>query len=131
MLSKGLRDEDNEKIDEALQALLKVEFIPDYWEKQQRQNVSESLQSLVKLSLNEVETISKNDLLQHLHDLKLEFSNYEQLGDLLLKIAPLEENNQQNLAKKTLAIYEHAQQESKMFSFGLIQKITNAQALAK
>lgn len=130
MLSKGLRDEEKEKISELFNSMLNLEFWPDLWKNEQRQKLSDNFKKILDITLDDVETQSTEVLLAKLKSAELEFSHYEQFGDLLLKSIPFEpEVWQSQLAKKAIAIYETAQQESKIFSFSLIQKINKARAL--
>ncbi|EIJ38464.1 hypothetical protein JoomaDRAFT_1449 [Galbibacter orientalis DSM 19592] len=129
MLSKGLKDEENERLSRILESLLNIEFVPDLWEKEQRQEVDKQLETAYLLSIKFIIETNVDILLEKLHTQNLSFENYEQLGDLLLKIIEVEsKENQSNLAEKTIAIYEYAQLESKTFSFDLIQKIQKAQS---
>ena len=85
--------------------------------------------SSLKSSIKFIIETNGDILLEKLHTQNLSFENYEQLGDLLLKIIEVEsKENQSELAEKTIAIYEYAQLESKTFSFDLIQKIQKAQS---
>ncbi|HZJ35544.1 MAG TPA: hypothetical protein VFD29_02865 [Gillisia sp.] len=130
MLSKGLRDEEKEKINELFNSMLELEFVPELWKNEQRQKLSDNLKKILEFTLDDVETQSTEVLLEKLKSADFEFSHYEQFADLLLKSIPFEaEVGRSMLAKKAVAVYETAQQESKMFSFGLIQKINKARAL--
>lgn len=130
MLSKGLRDEEKEKISELFNSMLALEFLPDLWKNEQRQKLSDNLKKILDLTLDDVENSITEDLLAKLKFAEFEFSQYEQFGDLLLKSIPFEpEGKKMQLAKKAVAVYETAQQESKIFSLGLIQKINKARAL--
>jgi len=130
MLSKGLKDEEKEKISELFNSMLDLEFDPDLWKNEQRQKLSDNLKQILDLTLDDVENQSTEDLLAKLKSSDLKFSHYEQFGDLLLKSNAFEAEDQKiQLAKKAVVVYETAQQENKIFSFGLIQKINKARAL--
>jgi len=130
MLSKGLKDEEKEKISELFDSMLLLDFVPYLWKNEQRQKLSDNLKKILDLTLDDVENQSIEFLLAKLKSADLEFSHYEQFADLLLKSLPFEaEGRQSLLAKKAVAVYETAQQESKIFSFGLIQKINKARTL--
>ena len=110
--------------------MLDIEFVPDLWKNEQRQKLSDNLKKILDLTLDDVEDQSTEVLLAKLKSAELEFSHYEQFGDLLLKINSFEAKDQKiQLAKKAVVVYETAQQENKIFSFGLIQKINEARAL--
>ncbi len=129
MLSKGLRDEEKEEIDRALSTMQEMGFVPGLWEKEQRELLNEKLKKILDLSLNDIETTTTEDLLERLKNKGFEFSHYENFGDLLIKTIPLEPQEKEvALASHAIAVYEAAQKESKMFSFGLMQKINNAKS---
>lgn len=129
MLSKGLRDEENEKMNRLFNEALDLEFVPDLWKSQQREALNRKLQDALELSLDNIEQTEPEKLLLQLKEKNFSFANYEQFGDLLMKILPFEaEENQPKLAKTAVAIYEFTQKESQTFSFSLIQKINQAKA---
>jgi 5-methylthioribose kinase len=110
--------------------MLHLEFVPDLWKNEQRQKLSDNLKKILDVTLDDVENQSTEVLLEKLKSADLEFSHYEQFGDLLLKFNTFEAEDQKiQLAKKAIVVYETAQQENKIFSFGLIRKINKARAL--
>ncbi len=131
MLNKGFRDEEKEKVSEALSDLLDIEFVPDLWKMEQERKVREVLQEITGSDLPEIMEFSDEALINELQENHFGSQQYEQLGDILLKVAPFyEEEEQQNLAQKSLMLYEFSQIETSTFSFGLIQKINRAKDLA-
>ncbi|MFZ0490456.1 MAG: hypothetical protein WAM00_09440 [Salegentibacter sp.] len=129
MLSKGLRDEENEKMNRLLNEALQMEFVPDLWKNQQREALNRKLQETLNLTLEDIENSDPEELLKKLQDEEFSFANYEQFGDLMMKLLPMEAaENQPKLAKTAVAVYEFAQRESQTFSFSLIQKINEAKA---
>lgn len=127
MLSKGLRDEENEKINRLFNQVQDIEFVPDLWIKQQRELVNRVLMEATGLNLSELAAVETEDLYEKLRQKELSFSNCEQLGDLLMKVLQYEEEESRlKLAEKTVAVYEFVQNESKTFSFTLVQKINAA-----
>ncbi|MGB8703982.1 MAG: hypothetical protein WCD31_03015 [Gillisia sp.] len=129
MLSKGLRDEEKEEIDRVLSTMQEMGFVPDLWEKEQRELLNKKLEKILELSLNDIENIKTEDLLERLKNKGFEFSHYENFGDILIKTIPLEpEEKEVSLASHAIAVYETAQKESNMFSFGLMQKINTAKS---
>ena len=130
MLSKGLKDEENQKVNELIGKLMELEFVPDFWEIEQRKKVDDLLFDNLGISFADLETWSSEDLLKQLKQLNFDFSNLEQFGDFLLKILPLEDvDHESHLAQRAIAVFNKAQIESKTFSFGLIQKLNQAKAL--
>lgn len=127
MLSKGFRDESKEQLNQIFNSGLQLEYQPDMWEQEQRASVDEILQKAIGFSLSEVEKIPTDVLHERLRERNFQLDTYEKLGVLLQKVLPLEPKEvQAGLAKRVVSIYETAQNESKTFSFGLIQKISSA-----
>lgn len=132
MFSKGLIDEGKEKISELFKPMPYLEILPELWQNEQRQKPSDNLKKILDISIDDVETQCVEVLPSKLNSADLEFSLYEQFNDLMLKSNPFEpEHRQSQLVIKAIAIYETAQQETKIFSFSSIQKINKAQALLK
>ena len=130
MLSKGLKDEENQKVNELIGKLMELEFVPEFWENEQRKKVNELLFYNLGFTIADLETWTSEELVIKLKQLSFDFTNLEQFGDLLLKIIPFEAvDHESHLAKSTIAVFETAQIESKTFSFGLIQKLNQAKAL--
>lgn len=132
MLSKGPIDEGKEKISELFKPMPYLEILPDLWQNEQRQKPSHNLKKLLDISIDDVETQCVEVLPSKQNSADLEFSFYEQFNDLMSKSIPFEpEHRQSQLAIKAIAIYETAQQETKIVSFSSIQKTNKAQALLK
>ena len=130
MLSKGLKDEENQKINELVGRLIDLEFVPEFYGSEQRSKVNGLLFEQLGFKLSELETWSSEELLAKLKHLNFDYSNLEQFGDFLLKIIPFEdEQHQSHLAKNAIAVYELAQTDSKIYSFSLIQKLNQAKEL--
>ena len=127
MLSKGLKDEENKQMDKLFNELVEVEFLPDYWEKQQRQEVDEHLKDALGFGLSEVFRFSSEELLLKLKEQHFSSENYEQFGDLLFRISAFEpEEEEMILIRHSIAIYEFVQLQSGTFSFDLNQKLKEA-----
>lgn len=127
MLSKGLRDEENQKINELVGRLIDLEFVPEFYETEQRSKANGLLFEQLGFNISDLETWSSEELLQKLEKLNFDFSNLEQFGDFLLKIIPFEGETQKlHFSTQAVAIFEYIQKESKTFSFSIIQKINIA-----
>ncbi|MGB7786377.1 MAG: hypothetical protein WBL27_09770, partial [Salinimicrobium sp.] len=127
MLSKGLKDEENKQMDKLFNDLVEVEFLPDYWEKQQRQEVDERLKDALGFGLADVMNLSSEELLLNLKEQHFSSENYEQFGDLLFRISAFEaEKEEMILIRHSIAIYEFVQLKSGTFSFSLNQKLKDA-----
>lgn len=131
MLNKGLKSEVNQKLNELIGKMLEIEFVPDLWEREQREVIDQKLQEILSFGLQDIESMTPETLLEKLKEQHFDFSNFEQFGDLLIKIIPLEtEIFESHLASLAVTIFEYIQKESKTFSFTIIQKINKAKALA-
>lgn len=124
MLSKGLRDEEKEQVNKAFNALLTWEYIPEEWQKQDREKYSLYLKQQLDYTLNELISVEKRDLKDKLIQKHFDFELYLKLGEVLEQIIDLEPaKNRALIAEKIIFIYQVAQEESKTFSFELVQKI--------
>jgi hypothetical protein len=127
MLSKGLKDEENKQMDKLFNELVEMEFLPDYWERQQRQEVDEHLKAALGLGLTDITKMSREELLLNLKEQHFSSENYEQLGDLLFRISAFEaEEEEMILIRHCIAIYGFVQLQSGTFSFSLNQKLKEA-----
>lgn len=132
MLNKGLKAEENQKINELVGRLIDLEFVPEFYESEQRSKVNGLLFEQLGFKITDLEVWSSKELLIKLKQLNFDFSNYEQFGDLLLKLIPFEDEiHVSHLAASAVAIFEYIQNESKTFSMSIIQKINQAKALVK
>ncbi|WP_373057303.1 hypothetical protein [Zunongwangia sp. H14] len=130
MLRKGFKDEEERKLNEVLEDLLEWEMVPDLWEKEQRKKLNNRLKEKFDLELLRLENSAPREVLTMLQEKDFHPSNYEKMGDLFLKMAEVEPVElESSLAQKAIALYEYSQQESKTFSFSLIQKINEAKSL--
>jgi hypothetical protein len=115
-LSFGLRDEDNEKINNVLKQLMALTHVPENWNEA---TIEEQLQEL-GLTMQGLLALSNEHLTQHLAEHHFDWANMEKFADLL---AALYSTQGFELKDKALAVYNHIQRESKMFSFDIFNKI--------
>ncbi|MDN3595842.1 hypothetical protein [Zunongwangia endophytica] len=128
MLNKNYRDEEKERIDAMLRSIMEMGHVPEEWEAI-RLDLDRKLKEALGIGLDEIQNLPEEKVMELLADLNLEFSHYEALGDILLGSIALEpEEKQDDLAKKTLRIYQTAQQIDKTFSFSLTQKMNEARS---
>ena len=118
MLTKGLRDEENERISNMLKQLTALTFVPEGWN---NDDVDALLRS-VKLSLDTLATISADELNRYLQRYNLDWANMELFADVLARLSPKAEF--EGLRAKAAALYQFIQQESKIFSFEIMGKIS-------
>ncbi|MCM4155077.1 hypothetical protein [Gramella sp. AN32] len=123
MLSKGIRDEENERINRMITHLLEMKFVSDSWLLEQKPKVDATLKEIIDLEIIEILKTSSEELLDILKSKNFQEDHYESFGDLLLNISDMEPQHQHNLAEKSLAIYQFAQKQSNTFSISLNQKI--------
>ncbi|MDT0675304.1 hypothetical protein [Autumnicola musiva] len=130
MLRKGFKDEEEQKRNEVFDDLLEWEMVPDFWEKEQRKKLNNRLKEKFDLDLQKLEKSAPKEVVKILKEKEFSPSNFEKLGDLFLKLSEVEPVElESSLAQKALVLYEYSQQESKIFSFSLIQKINEAKSL--
>lgn len=110
-LSLGLRDKENERINNILNKLTELTFVPDGW----LSNDIESLLAQLGLSLESLKTMAGNELNEHVTKMHFDWANMERLADMLA-INPA-------FKEKALSLYSFIQTESKMFSFDIFNKI--------
>ena len=125
MLNKGLRDEKKVKIDKMLTTLLSLVFVPKFW------NIEDT--SLIDNQLTEIQLcsailkeISEKDLITLLTGYGFDWEDKERFADFLVGYSV---NNQFDFLGKAIVIYNHIQMDSKTFSFGILDKITNLKKL--
>ena len=118
MLTKGLRDEENERINNVLKQLTALTFVPEGW------NHADADVLLQKLGLS-IDTLTKidaNELNYYLVRLHLDWANMEQFADVLVSLSA--SAGLDSLKPKAVALYNFIQQESKMFSFEIMGKVS-------
>lgn len=127
MLSKGLRDEENKQMDKLFNELVEMEFLPDYWEQQQRQYVDEHLKETLGFGLNHLIKTDSENLINELKEQKFSTQNFEQFADLVFRISAFEnEEEEAILIRHSIKIYEFVQIQSGTFSLSLAEKLKEA-----
>src|SRR6187402_1030883 len=120
-LTKGLRDEENERINNILKRLIGMDYVPE--------NGNSDLDGLLSgLALN-TETLlgfSGEVLIAHLEKLNFDYTNAEQFADFLVSLSDKMPEQKSALSEKALAVYHYIQSESKTFSFDIYNKIAAA-----
>ena len=124
MLNKGLRDQESERIDNVLNTLHSLVFVPKFWNIEDTSLIDNALTNF-GLTTQVLIEINQNDLIELLRRLHLDWNQQEQFADFMMALSI---ENPFNLTKKAMAIYEHIQSESKVFSFGINTKIASAKA---
>nr|WP_315223479.1 hypothetical protein [uncultured Flavobacterium sp.] len=122
MLNKGLRNDEAIRIDNVLKTLRALDFLP----KTLSDDELFSLENLLKefgLSIESLIDYQKDELIELLHRNHFDFNQLDQFADFLMEFSKAENYNFED---KALAIYQHIQQESSIFSFGINAKIASA-----
>ena len=124
MLNKGLRDKESERIDNVLKTLLSLVFIPKFWNVEDISLVDTHLKDF-GLTTQVLIDMDQNNLIELLRRLQLDWYQQEQFADFLIAFS---KENPFDLRNKALAVYENIQSESKIFSFGIFNKIALVKA---
>ena len=124
MLTKGLRDEENERINNVLKQLISLTYIP---EDGNLNDLDNQLKNLA-LTMEDVLKFSSEEMMQHLEKLHFDWANAELFADFLIQISNNYEEEKTQLRLKAIAVYEYVQRESKTFSFDIFNKISSAKA---
>lgn len=117
-LSLGLRDEDNERINNQLKKLISLVFVPDGWS----DNNADAQLEWIGLSLIKLKTITPEALNNHLAEAGTDWQNMELFADFLAKLS--EKENYGELKQKAVSLYSCIQSGSKVFSFDIANKIS-------
>lgn len=117
-LSLGLRDEENERINSAMQKVIALVFVPDNnWNEA---DVNQQLKTL-GLDLNTLNSITAAELIDYIVRYHFDWANMEQFADVLAKLSA--KAGFEPLRDKAVAVYNYIQAESKMFSFDIMNKV--------
>ena len=115
-LSFGLRDEDNERINNILKILRELVFVPNALK---IKDIDDYLAQL-ELSLAQLQQ-PETDVAPLLKEKGLDWENMELFADILAKAGQHE--GLEALKAKALKVYHYIQAESKVFSFEIMNKI--------
>lgn len=110
-LSLGLRDEENERINNILNKLMELAFVPEGWMKDE----AAPMLTQLGLSYDSLDAMTGNELNAHVTKLHFDWANMERLADMLAANPAFKD--------KAIALYNFVQAESRMFSFDIFNKI--------
>jgi len=122
MLNKGLRDQESIRIDNVLKTLLSLVFVPKFWNLEDTALVENELKDL-GMNVESLNDFSQEELIVHLERLHFDWNHFELFADFLIALS---KESQFDFSQKAIAIYNYIQQNSKMFSFGIMNKIAAA-----
>jgi hypothetical protein len=121
MLNKSLRDQESIRIDNVLQKLMSLVFVPKFWNLEDLLYLENELKDL-GMNIKSLRDFDEKELITHLERLHFDWNHFELFADFLIAIS---KESQFDFSLKGLAIYKYIQQESKIFSFGISAKIAN------
>ena len=122
MLNKGLRDQESIRIDNVLKKLMSLVYLPKFWNLEDLLYLENELKDLA-MNIESLKNFEDTELIIHLQRLHLDWNQLELFADFLVAFS---KDGQFDFTPKAIAIYNHIQQESKTFSFGIINKIASA-----
>ncbi|REG92249.1 hypothetical protein [Flavobacterium aquicola] len=121
MLNKGLRDQESIRIDNVLKKLMSLVYVPKFWNLEDLLYLENELKDLA-MNVESLQQFTEEELIFHLQSLHLDWSQLELFGDFLVSFS---KESQFDFSQKAIAIYNYIQQESKTFSFGILNKIAS------
>jgi hypothetical protein len=124
MLNKGLRDQESIRIDNVLKKLMSLVYVPKFWNLEDLLFLENELKDLA-MNVESLNNFKEEELIVHLQRLNLDWNQLELFADFLVVFS---KEGQFDFSQKAIAIYNYIQQESKVFSFGIFNKITAAKA---
>ena len=124
MLNKGLRDQESIRIDNVLKKLMSLVYVPKFWNLEDLLYLENELKDLA-MNVESLNNFSEEELIVHLQRLHLDWNQLELFADFLVAFS---KESQFDFSQKAVAIYNYIQQESKAFSFGILNKIAAVKA---
>lgn len=124
MLNKGLRDQESIRIDNILKVLQSLTFVPKFWNLEDILSLENELKEL-GMNIETLNDFDEKQLISHLQRLHFDWNHFEIFADFLMAFS---KESQFNFSDKAIAIYDYVQKESKVFSFGIFNKIAAAKA---
>ena len=124
MLNKGLRDQESIRIDNVLKKLMSLVYVPKFWNLEDLLFLENELKDLA-MNVESLNNFKEEELIVHLERLHLDWNQLELFADFLIAFS---KESQFDFSPKAIAVYSYIQQESKTFSFGIINKIASAKS---
>lgn len=122
MLNKGLRDQESIRIDNVLKKLMSLVYVPKFWNLEDLLFLENELKDLA-MNVESLNNFKEEELIVHLQRLHLDWGQLELFADFLVDFS---KDSQFDFLQKAITVYNFIQQESKTFSFGIINKIASA-----
>jgi hypothetical protein len=124
MLNKGLRDQETIRIDNMLKKLMSLVYVPKFWNLEDLLYLENELKD-IGMNIESLNEFNEEELIVHLERFHFDWNHFEIFADFLIVFS---KESQFDFSQKAIAIYNYIQQESKTFSFGIINKIAAAKA---
>ncbi|QBN19193.1 hypothetical protein [Flavobacterium nackdongense] len=124
MLNKGLRDQESIRIDNILKVLHSMTFVPKFWNLEDLLLLENELKDL-GMNVESLNDFDEKQLIFNLERLHFDWNHFEIFADFLMAFS---KESQFDFSGKAIAIYDYVQKESKVFSFGIFNKIAAAKA---
>jgi hypothetical protein len=124
MLNKGLQDQETIRIDNILKMLHSLTFVPKFWNLEDLLYLENELKDL-GMNMETLSDFDENQLISHLERLHFDWNHFEIFADFL---TALSKESQFDFSGKAIAIYNYVQKESKIFSFGIFNKLSASKA---
>ena len=124
MLNKGLRDQESIRIDNILELLHSLTFVPKFWNLEDLLLLENELKDL-GMNVESLTDFSQEQLISHLERLHFDWNHFEIFADFLIAFS---KESQFDFTEKAIAIYNYVQKESKVFSFEIFNKLAVAKA---
>jgi hypothetical protein len=121
MLNKGLRDQESIRIDNILKMLHSLTFVPKFWNLEDLLYLENDLKDL-GMNMETLQNFSQEEVIIHLQQLHFDWNHFEIFADFLMSIS---KESQFDFTEKAIAIYDYVQKESKVFSFGIFNKLSS------
>jgi len=118
MLNKGLKSEEEQRINAILERMTTIVLLPENWNESL---MKEELQS-IGLDIDGLKSIDSTELHQHLVNDQFPWNKMEQFADILVKWS--QKPGYEELRPKAKNLYQYIQTESKAFSFDIFNKIS-------
>ena len=119
MLNKGLRNQESIRIDNILKMLHSLTFVPKFWNLEDLLLLENELKDL-GMNVESLQEFKEEELIVHLQRLHFDWNHFELFADFLIAFS---KESQFDFSEKAIAIYDYVQKESKVFSFGIFNKI--------
>lgn len=119
MLSKGLRDKESTRIDHCLKQLHSQVLPPLNWNLDRKEALEVELKDFA-MDLESLNDFTPEVLMVHLQRLHFDWNQMESFADFLIALSAA---SPFSFSKKALDVYRFIQKESKVFSFGIANKI--------